>query len=302
MAQHLFTSLLCPRQKISEEQLTTDINIAAIDRAVATLDRRRFFARLAASGAGLMAAGIAGSATEAAAQSTAPTIVDVLNFALNLEFLEANLYAAASAQTPPAGGSVTGAPTGLVLDAQTAATALGLYEDEMHHIALLQSAITSLGGTPIAQPAIDFTAGGKMNITTQAQFLAVARQFTTVGNSAYAGGAQFLVSNTSVLTTAGQILGAEGQHLGAVNYLCCLQGVMSPAVDALDYPPVPPNTFFTVTPTNATTGSALGPLRDTSQVLGIVYGVSTATTSTPSTGVTKGGFFPNGVNGTIIST
>ena len=88
-----------------------------------------------------------------------------------------------------------------------------------------------------------------------------------------------------------------------MNYLCCVQGVISPAVDAQDYPPMPPNTFFTVTPVSpVSNGPALGPARATSQVLGIVYGVSTAATVNPPAGVTKGGFFPNGVNGNIVST
>ena len=163
--------------------------------------------------------------------------------------------------------------------------------------------VTGRQRTPISQPTIDYSMGGKISITTQAQFLAAARQFTAVGNSAYAGAAQFLVSSVPTLQTAAQILGAEGQHLGAVNYLCCLQGVMSPAVDALDFPPIPTNqSYFTISSPTTSTGPALGPSRTTSQVLGIVYGVATASTTTPQTGVASGGFFPSGVNGNIKST
>ncbi len=299
MAKRMFASLLCPAEQVTEEQLTTDINLAAIGRSIAALNRRRFLSSMAITGAGFAAAGF-GTATSAEAQAAAPSVADVLNFALNLEFLEASLYASVTGMALPTGSAVTGAPTALALDAQTMATAVNLYTDETAHIAVLQSAISALSGTAITPPPINLSAGGP--ITTQAQFLAVARQFTAVGNSAYAGSAQYLVSQTEVLTTAGQILGAEAQHLGAVNYLCCLQGVMSPAVDAMDYPPVPPNTFFTISPTTETSGPALGPLRDTSQVLGIVYGVSTAATTNPTVGVTSGGFFPKGVNGAIVST
>jgi hypothetical protein len=72
--------------------------------------------------------------------------------------------------------------------------------------------------------------------------------------------------------------------------------VASPPVDAIDVPPSTSN-YFTVLPQ-----TALSPARTTSQVLGIVYGVSTAATTTPPTGITSGGFFPNGLNGNIKST
>ena len=147
---------------------------------------------------------------------------------------------------------------------------------------------------PIAQPLINLAANGA--ITTQAQFLAASRQFTALGGSAYVGSAQLLVSNAMVLTTASQILGAEGQHAGVVGALCVAQGVVSPALDMQDVPPSASN-YFTVDAMNA-----LSPARTTSQALGVAYGVSTATTTTPATGVTMGGLFPNGFNGTVVST
>ena len=91
--------------------------------------------------------------TDAEAQTTAPSIADVLNFALNLEYLEANLYIAVSGSsalsTTDTGGGPTplNAPTKLTLDAQTQLTAVGLAMDELHHIELLRSAITEMGGT-----------------------------------------------------------------------------------------------------------------------------------------------------------
>jgi hypothetical protein len=306
VAKKLFPSLLAPTEKVTEEQLSTDATIVEFGQSVRALTRRNFMSSLAAASAAAAAVGVLGSPSQARAQSGAPSIADVLNFALNLEYLEANLYLAISGQgslLPIEGGGaqVIGLPAAMHFDAQTMATAENLALDERHHIDTLRAALTDLGATPINQPVIDYTLGGKMSITTEAQFLAVARQFTAVGNSAYAGAAQYLVSNPLVLTAAGQILGAEAQHLGAVNYLCCLQGVMSPPVDALDVPPVPPNTFFTITPTTSPL-PALGPVRTPQQVLGIVYGVSTASTTTPPSGVIKGGFFPQGVNGAIKST
>ncbi len=233
------------------------------------------------------------------AQSGVP-IVDVLNFALNLEYLEANFYLYASTGSGLSsslngnGSAVQGAPGKLPLDSNTLAVCRALAMDEVDHIADLRSAISTLGGTPIAQPVINLAANG--TITTQAQFIAAARQFTALGGSAYIGSAQLLVSNPSVLTTASQILGAEGQHAGVLNYLAVTQGINSPAIDGQDVPPSATN-YITVDPVHA-----LSPLRNTSQVLGVAYRVSTAGTVNPPGGVTMGGFFPNGFNGNVKST
>lgn len=294
MSKFKFQSLLCPGEKVSEEQLETDRRVLAFDKTISHLNRRGFMAAM------LSAAALAGTRT-AFAQSTSPSVVDVLNFALNLEYLEANFYlyvstgAGLSSSLNGAGVAVQGAPGKITtLDANTLAVCQALAQDEVNHIAGLRAAITSLGGTPIAQPLINLSANG--TIATQAQFLAAARQFTALGGSAYVGSAQLLVSNPSVLTTAGQILGAEGQHAGALAYLCVTKNVVSPAIDAQDVPPTASN-YFTVTAT-----TALSPARNASQVLGVAYAVSSAGTTTPATGITVGGFFPNGVNGNIKST
>jgi hypothetical protein len=289
-------SLLCSAEKVSAEQFETERKIVAFERTVQRLSRRGFFTTALAASA---VAAISGSRS-AFAQSATPPIVDVLNFALNLEYLEANFYlyvttgAGLTSAQNGSGVAVQGAPGKLGLDTNTLHIAQGLAQDEVNHIADLRSAISSLGGTPIAQPLINLAANGP--ITTQVQFVSTARQFTAVGGSAYIGSAQFLVSNAAILTTASQILGAEGQHAGAVNSLCVLQNITSPAVDAIDIPPSATN-YFT-----ATSGNALSPARTTSQVLGIVYGKSTPATTTPAAGITLGGFFPNGFNGNIKST
>ena len=65
---------------------------------------------------------------------------------------------------------------------------------------------------------------------------------------------------------------------------------------AQDVPPTSTN-YFTLDPV-----MALSPSRNTSQVLGVAYRASTATTTTPATGILTGGFFPNGFNGNVKST
>jgi len=298
MSKFNFRSLLCPTETVTEEQLATERNYIALDRSLQYLNRRGFLSALAGAAA---TASIAGARSAEAQSTAAPAIADVLNFALNLEYLEANfyLYVATGSGLPAAdmgtgGVAVAGAPRKLALDASTQAVALALATDEKNHVELLRTAITSLGGTPIPQPLINLSAMGA--ITTQQLFLAAARQFTALGGSAYIGSAQYLVSNTSVLTTAAQILGAEGQHAGSLNFLCSQQGVTSPAIDAQDVPPTS-SSYFTLNTTNA-----LAPARTTSQVLGVAYGISTPTTTNPTAGRALGAFFPNGVNGNIKST
>ena len=280
---------------VSAEQLETDRKLLAFDQTIAHLNRRNFLGSMLAAAA-IGAAGAKG----AYAQSATGPVIDTLNFALNLEYLEANFYLSVSAGTlvsaADAGtgaGAVTNAPGKLMLDASTLAVAQALAADEVHHIETIRSTIVSLGGTPISQPAINL--GAKGAITNQAQFLMAARQFTAVGGSAYVGSATNLVTNPAVLTAASQILGAEGQHAGVLAYLCVAQAIVSPAVDALDVPPSATN-YFTVD------AQALSPGRTPQQALGIVYGVSTAVTTTPPAGTTLGGFFPNGVNGNVKST
>ena len=308
------TSLLSPASKVTKEQLQADREIIAFERDVEGLSRRKFMGGLSGAAALIAGAGFI-AVPKGFAQAATPAIPDVLNFALNLEYLEAGLYYFASTgQVLPALATGSTLPTtalytAVQADGPTAALAAALARDEMNHIALLLSTISSLGGTPITPPVFNYAAKGA--ITTAAQFLAVTRQFTSVGDSAYNGAAQFLVSNPAVLTAAARIVGAEGQHMGAVNYQCVTQGVTAALVgsstatiDIQDQPPSPTEYFTVVTEGNASGSPLLGfsPLRTTSQVLGVVYGVSTATTLNPPAGTTSGGFFPTGLNGNIKST
>lgn len=333
----MFTSLLTPHLKVTEEQLATEEGILSLEQNLRAMNRRRFVGKMAALSAAAVAVGSL-SERPAEAQSTTPSVTDVLNFALNLEFLEAEFYsygyngmslaanvssssAAIAASTTPV--IVANLPTittsnvlnppNVTLTGTQLQVCLALLLDEAHHIALLQSTIGQLGGTAITEPTIDFSASGSMPaITANTAFFAAARQFTTLGNSAYMGAAADLVSNTSVLQAAAQILGAEAQHNGVVNYLCASLGI-TPAQDAMiDAQDVPPNGYssiFTLTsvsnyssnpPTN--NAPAVGIARTPQQVLGVAYGVSTPATTTPAAGTTKGGFFPNGFNGAIVST
>lgn len=148
-------------------------------------------------------------ARKAFAQGTLPAeIVDVLNFALTLEYLEDEFYR-----------------TGL--DADTAgALDLGdtrtvfeqISKHETAHVALLQGV---LGGDAVDKPTFDFTAGGTFAdvFTNPATFITLAQGFEDTGVRAYKGQAANLISNNSVLTTALQIHSVEARHASEVRRL-----------------------------------------------------------------------------------
>ncbi len=310
-----FKSLLQPNEKVTAEQLETDRRIMAFDRSVNEISRRKFTGGFMGAIALVVGGGFI-ETPKGFGQTTTPPITDVLNFALNLEYLEANLYSIVTTGNPisaslmgSAPGTITGSPGKLTLSSQLSTSIFqALVQDETNHINLLRETITSLGGTPISMPNINY--GAKGTITTEAQLYATTRQFTATGNGAYAGAAQFLVSNPTVLTVASQILSAEGQHLGVVDFAILNNTSAAGPQTAIDLQDTIPTTtqYFDVFVTgaaNANTSNqypALAPARTTSQDLGIVYGVSTATTLNPTTGVKSGGFFPNGVNGNITTT
>jgi len=266
------------------------------ERNEVRLARRRFLGMLGAAGA-VAGVGVMAGCSESSninLPSITPSVVDVLNFALNLEYLEASFYlyvttgsGLSSADMGSSPGTVSGGTAVAFVNPIVKSAANQLATDEREHVEFLRTTITAVGGTPVSMPTLNLAAGGA--VTSDATFLAAARQLENVGVSAYIGGAGYLTSSTQALTYAAQILDTEAQHAGLIRELCAALGVTSPAVDAQDNPPTMGKFFDT----GATTG--LAPARTTSQVLQIVYGAA------GQTGVTKGGFFPNGLNGAIAT-
>src|ERR1700683_611820 len=194
--------------------------------------------------AGLIFAG----AKSAAAASY--TDADILNFALNLEYLEANYYylsafgctidapnsAAIAAGAPPAGIPITGSvgPQGMVTGGskvpfttiQVSSYANETALEEGKHVLFLQAA---LGSSAVAQPAIDLGASwqtlataakipGGAPFTPYANdqtFLAGLYVFEDVGVTAYHGAASLLTKSADLSAAAG-ILSVEAYHAGLV--------------------------------------------------------------------------------------
>ena len=298
MSKFRNSSLLQPGEKVTDEQLATEMNVLAAERSVARLSRRNFLAGASAAAGAVGIAGLAGcsnsNSTVAPPVTSTPSVSDVLNFALNLEYLEATFYltlATGSGLQAADMGTSPGAVTGGL--GKVNFTLPGVQDlvnqlaaDEQAHVQFLRATMQSLSLTPVDMPALNLAALGA--ITTDAQFLAIARQLETTGTSAYEGAITALISNTAALNYAAVIHDTEGQHEGVLRQYCIANGVTSGAVDSGDIPPTATAIFNTTT-------NGFNTARNTSQVLMIVYGNT-------SLSVTSGGFYPNGVNGNIKST
>jgi Ferritin-like domain len=142
-----------------------------IEEAIAAASNRRsFMSKIAVASAGAAALGVGLMEGQTAA---APTDADILNFALNLEYLEAEFYTVATTgkTIDQVGVSITGGGTpgaasgGKMVNLAnssfpTAAIAMEIAEDERSHVTLIQQALTAAGAQPVAQPAINLDALG----------------------------------------------------------------------------------------------------------------------------------------------
>jgi rubrerythrin len=145
-------------------------------------------------------------------QTPSSTVVEVLNFALTLEYLEAEFYNQGTAK-------------GVIAPANRSYIAK-ITRDENNHVAFLKTVITSLNGTPVAKPQIDLTGGNGSNngpfkaaLTDYATFLTVAQVFEDTGVRAYKGQAPALKGNQVVLTAALSIHAVEARHAAAIRML-----------------------------------------------------------------------------------
>jgi hypothetical protein len=171
------------------------------------MGRRSLFSRYAMPAALVGSAPllVAVSAHEAFAAGGLPKqVVDVLNFALTLEYLEAAFYKEANG-------------THGLIPSKYRALFRTIGAHETAHVKLLKAA---LGSAAVEAPAVDFTAGGTYadvfsNFET---FVAVSATFEDLGVAAYKGQAGNL-AGTPVLTTALQIHSVEARHAAAVRPL-----------------------------------------------------------------------------------
>lgn len=157
---------------------------------------------------------------KAYAQAPSDLIIDTLNFALTLEYLEANFY-------------IKAVDSGII-PSGAALTALTVIRDhENAHVAFLKTAITAAGGTPVTLTAasFDFTAKGTFPgvFTDYGILLAVAQTFEDTGVRAYKGQAGNLIANNDYLTAALQIHSVEARHAAHLRYMRKAANLLIPA-------------------------------------------------------------------------
>lgn len=306
----------------------TGVSLEMLDGVARRRAERRALFRSIGSAAGF-GAGMSLFAGAPALAQTAPTDQDILNFALNLEYLEANFYSFAVFGTPISAdlasgtgdrGEATGGRQVTFTDPVVAAYAREIASDEIEHVRFLR---TALGAAAVAQPAIDVGTAPTSAFSAAAQaagliavgqsfdpyandenFLLGAFIFEDVGVTAYKGAAPLITSKTFLEAAAG-ILAVEAYHASIIRTTLSGKGIAAPTLieateaisdarDSLDGGDdrdqgVRPNAGLSnVAPLDAN-GIAFS--RTPGQVLNIAYLTATRTD--------RGGFFPNGVNGTI---
>ncbi len=290
-------------------------------------ERRAFFRSLLTAGT-VTAAGAIGE-TAARAQSTTPSDPDILNFALNLEYLEAQFYSFAVTGSGLSAdlltgtgtqGAVTGGRKVNFTDSVVSQYAHEIQQDEVAHVKFLRKA---LGSSAVAQPAIDIGTdpNGAFSSAARAAGLVGAGQsfdpyasdenfllgafiFEDVGVTAYKGAAPLITSKTFLEAAAG-ILAVEAYHASLIRTVLYRKGIATPSLidateaisDARDSLDGTSDDDQGIRPIGD--ASNIAPLdtnglvfgRSARQVLNIAYLNKTA--------VMQGGFFPAGVNGTI---
>jgi len=284
-----------------------------------SLNRRGFLLGSSVVTVGFLAGcgGSSSSTTSTTPTSPSLTDTDYLNFALNLEYLEAEFYLRAATGTG-LGAADTGNSTSKTTGGAQVAGVTTLQSDyineiaqnELDHVRFLRAALAS---SAVAAPAIDLTnsfnalamAAGLGStfdpFTSYANFLIGAFIFEDVGVTAYHGAAKLLTNKTN-LTAAAEIHAVEAYHAASIRSQIVLAGsALIATANAVE------GVRSTLGGGNETTLSATGIVaanattsigfeRTTDQVLHIVYGTGNGA------GVKGGTFFPSGLNGNISVT
>jgi hypothetical protein len=273
-------------------------------------------------GAAALGAGAALTASAPITRLASAQVDDdaIFNFALNLEYLETEYYLrgttgegldAADVGANP--GEVTG---GSPVPFATEAFRQFAEEVAANELAHVRYYRESLGDMAVDRPAIDLAAGfaavgqaagfgDNFNpFSDELNFFLGGMLFEDVGVTGYKGAVPLIQDETKQGDIAG-ILAVEAYHMGMARSLLFLAGqTAQQAANAITLARGTLNGMPEIEQGIAVEGQAnfvpsdergIAFTRTPEQVLQIVY-------LTPETGVTSGGFFPNGVNGDLAST
>lgn len=260
--------------------------------------------------------------------SSGITDADILNFALNLECLEAQFYTCAttgqplSAELTGNGPEPIGCQAANFTNDDVFSIALDIAANERAHVNFLR---TALGNSSVQCPLVDIgpafaaAANAATNMTLNPPFTPYANDlfflhgafiFEDLGVTAYKGAAP-LIQSSDILSAAAGILAVEAYHSGAIRTLLIQNGdVVTPygvnvttIVNAISAARMTLDGSMTTDDVgiydNATGDYILSPVdenavafsRTPAQVLAIAY--------LSGSDMTVGGFFPNGINGNI---
>lgn len=124
--------------------------------------------------------------------------VDIVNFALTLEYLEAEFYTEAAKKVSGLDGDLTD----LVKE---------LRDNETEHVDALTATVKQLGGSPAKKPTFDFGDA----FSSKDAFLKLSNTLEDTGVSAYNGAAP-MIESKDVLAAAGGIVQVEARHAALI--------------------------------------------------------------------------------------
>ena len=168
-------------------------------------DRRSFLRNALLVGVGTTyVATVAGDPTSFLRSSTANAVgtrkgpatddIDILNYALTLEYLEAGFYERGIAAD--------------LLKGRELALVTPIRDHELAHVQAVTDTIKGLGGKPVAKPKLTFP---KSTFKSKDKFLATASIFEELGVKAYHGQVP-LIESVDILAAAASIAGVESRH------------------------------------------------------------------------------------------
>jgi rubrerythrin len=182
-----------PRQELAAPEL------AAVD--IQGVTRQSFMLRGAVTAGAVYGLGAVSPFVRQALAQSGGGDVEILNFALTLEYLESTFYDRALKQVSGLSGEVK-------------QLVMTIRDNEHAHVAALTKGITDSGGKPVKAPKVDF--GGAFK--SQGSFLKLAQTFEDTGVGAY-NGAALMIESKTVLGAAGSIVQVEARHAAAIRSL-----------------------------------------------------------------------------------